>query len=208
MGLPRRGRTDAAHTGADDREAHFERLFRDNSRPLLGYALRRTERPEDAADVVSEVMLIAWRRLEDVPAGPKARLWLFGVARRVVANQDRSAARRLRLGERLRQQVSRGPSPDHVEIHQERESVRAALGRLREVDRELVRLVFWEGLNPREAARVVGITGPAARSRLHRARRRLGRELTAMGPNDDPEPRSRSKEVPDPRLYPRTEEEA
>src|SRR4051794_5557806 len=92
--------------GTDQRRERFESLVHENSRAILGYALRRTERPEDAADVLSDVLLIAWRRLDDVPPEPEARLWLFGVARRVIANQSRSTAARLRLGERLRQQIS------------------------------------------------------------------------------------------------------
>jgi RNA polymerase sigma-70 factor (ECF subfamily) len=40
-------------------------------------------------------------------------------------------------------------------------------------DRELLLLVSWEGLSPSEAAKVLGISALATRSRLHRARRRL-----------------------------------
>jgi hypothetical protein len=69
----------AAH---DEREARFARLFTDAERDILAYALRRVARPEDAADIVAETFLVAWRRLEDVPAGDGARLWLYGVARR------------------------------------------------------------------------------------------------------------------------------
>src|SRR2546426_9890454 len=76
-------------------QERFERLVHENSRAILAYAIRRTKRPEDAADVLSEVLLIAWRRLEDVPRGREARLWLFGVGRRVIANENRSAAARL-----------------------------------------------------------------------------------------------------------------
>ncbi|MFG2049725.1 RNA polymerase sigma factor [Micromonospora sp. NPDC048935] len=60
----------------------------------------------DAADVVAETFLVAWRRRQDMPVGGEARLWLYGVARRVLANQHRGGVRRQRLGERLRQQIS------------------------------------------------------------------------------------------------------
>ena len=210
MGLPGRGRTTgAARTGAavSPRE-RLEELFHENARPLLGYALRRTERPEDAADVLSDVMLVAWRRLDDVPAGSEARLWLFGVARRVLANQGRSAARRLNLGERLRDELSGFSIPDHAELHQDREEVRAALRRLSEADRELLLLVAWEGLEPHEAAKVLSISAVAARTRLHRARRRLRRELGAAGVDNGPAPRDREKQAGEPRFYPRIEEES
>lgn len=186
----------------------LEELFHENARPLLGYALRRTEKPEDAADVVSEVMLVAWRRLDDVPAGSEARLWLFGVARRVLANQGRSAARRLKLGERLRDAVSSLSTPDEAELHQQREEVRAAVRRLPETDREVLLLVAWEGLEPHEAAKVMAISAVAARTRLHRARRRLRRELAAPGVTDGPASRDRTNPAPEARFYPRTEEES
>ena len=50
-------------------EAHFSDLYRGNMRELLGYALRRCADPDDAADVVAETFLTAWRRLADVPLG-------------------------------------------------------------------------------------------------------------------------------------------
>src|SRR3954468_2897060 len=75
-------------------EVGFERIFRDHSRAILGSAARRVAQPDEAADVLSEVMLVAWRRRAEVPRGAEERLWLYGVARRVIANQTRSATRR------------------------------------------------------------------------------------------------------------------
>jgi DNA-directed RNA polymerase specialized sigma24 family protein len=73
-------------------QVHFGRLYREHGRAILAYALRRVGDPEDAADVVAETFLIAWRRLGDVPAGDRARLWLYAVARRVVANQHQPSS--------------------------------------------------------------------------------------------------------------------
>jgi RNA polymerase sigma-70 factor (ECF subfamily) len=146
----------------------------EHGREILAYALRRTDGPEDAADVVAETFLVAWRRLEDVPPGAQARLWLYGVARRALANQRRGERRRERLGERLRTDLTPAlaetpepPGPD----------VAAALDRLGPEDREVLRLSAWEELSPSEVATVLGISAVAARSRLHRARRRLRRAL-------------------------------
>lgn len=164
-------------TGDGARE-RFEGLFRANSRPILAYALRRVAQPEDAADALSEVMLIAWRRLDEVPPGHEARLWLFGVAQRVLANQSRSSDRRIRLGERLRQTVAETFARDHAAVHESQQVIRAALRRLPDTDREILLLVTWEGLEPSEAAQVMSITPSTARTRLHRARARLRTELT------------------------------
>jgi RNA polymerase sigma-70 factor (ECF subfamily) len=82
-------------------------LYRDHAPEILGYALRRSGDPDDAADVVAEAFLIAWRRLGEVPPGDEARLWLYGTARHVLPNQDRGARRRDRLTERLRDELRR-----------------------------------------------------------------------------------------------------
>jgi RNA polymerase sigma-70 factor, ECF subfamily len=159
-------------------DERFARLYGEHGRDVLAYALRRAAGPEDAADVVAETFLAAWRRLADVPAGTDARLWLYGVARRVLANQRRGERRRLRLGERLRDDLSAlavpGP-PASAADH----AVLVALSRLDEGDRELLLLVGWEELEPAEAARVVGASAVAVRSRLHRARRRLRAAMRA-----------------------------
>lgn len=191
----------------DEQRARFERLVHEDYRAVLGYALRRSERPEDAADVLSEVLLIAWRRLDDVPQEPEARLWLFGVARRVIANENRSAAARLRLGERLCREVSEAIADESAAVD-ERESVRAALGRLREEDREILLLVAWEDLRVTEAAKVIGISAPGARSRLHRARRRLRRELAEADANGNSESSTSARRVTKTGLHPRIEEES
>ena len=153
-------------------QIRFGRLYRDQARAILAYALRRVEDPEDAADVVAETFLVAWRRLDEVPNDARARLWLFGVARRVIANRHRAERRRTRLGERLaeslRTELATQPAPAG-----EAAEVLRAMGRLGDDDRELLLLVSWEELSPGEAAKVLGISSLAARSRLHRARRRL-----------------------------------
>src|SRR3954447_23336556 len=151
-------------------ETRFSHLYRENARELLGYALRRSSDPDDAADVVAETFLVAWRRLGDVPLDCEARLWLYGTARRVLANQDRGGRRRDRLTERLREELRRElPAQGTVQ----RSAFLEALAQLREADRELLMLIGWEELTPSEAARALGISSRAARTRLHRARRRL-----------------------------------
>jgi RNA polymerase sigma factor (sigma-70 family) len=158
--------------GRELAQIRFGQIYRDQGRAILAYALRRVEGPEDAADVVAETFLVAWRRLDEVPNDAGARLWLFGVARRVIANRHRAERRRTRLGERLaeslRTELATQPAPAG-----EAAEVLRAMGGLGDDDRELLLLVSWEELSPGEAAKVLGISSLAARSRLHRARRRL-----------------------------------
>lgn len=170
----------------DDPRACFRALYDAHAPALLAYALRRVAAASDAADVVAETFLVAWRRLDDVPAGDEARLWLFGVARRVLANQRRGEQRRHRLADRLRQELDvrvapgrSGGASDTVAAVQE------ALDRLDEQDRELLRLTAWERLTPTELATVFGVLPATMRTRLHRARLRLRTALEAVEEADE-----------------------
>jgi RNA polymerase sigma factor (sigma-70 family) len=149
----------------------FDAIYRAHHRAVLGYALRRTD-PDTAAEVASDTFLVAWRRLEAVPAD--ALPWLLGVARKTLSNQRRAARRGDALGRRLR--ATRPPTvadpPAIVDG-----AVLRAFGGLSEADREVLSLVAWEGLSPRQVATVLGTTAVAARVRLHRARRRLAAAL-------------------------------
>ena len=106
---------------------------------------------------------IAWRRRRSVPDEPESLPWLFGVARRVVANHQRAIRRRERLEARSAQQPERRFEPDTTDLDQ-------ALAALRESDREVLMLVAWEGLGPRALAAALGCSKNAAVVRLHRAR--------------------------------------
>lgn len=64
--------------------ARFDVLYRATRADILSYLLRRATSPEDAADAVAETYLIAWEKLDSIPSGEQARLWLFGVARNVL----------------------------------------------------------------------------------------------------------------------------
>jgi RNA polymerase sigma-70 factor (ECF subfamily) len=165
--------------GEAERE-RFEAVFKANARPVLGYALRRVTEPTDAADVVAETFLVAWRRIDDVPRGDEARPWLLGVARRVLANQRRGQLRRNRLGEAIATQLSQELEFDKSRATAQAQLVASALRRLDDRDRELLQLSVWEGLTPSQMAKTISIPAVTVRSRLHRARRRLRREMEEL----------------------------
>lgn len=171
--------------GSERAEARFEHLYAEHGRALLAYAVRRAADAEDAADVVAETFMVAWRRLEQLPPGESARLWLYGVARQVLRNQRRSERRRERLAERLRRELP--AALDGVRPHASGTgAVRSALARLGPEDQEILRLCGWEELTPSEIATVLGISHVAARSRLHRARHRLRDALQRVPEHEDP----------------------
>jgi RNA polymerase sigma-70 factor (ECF subfamily) len=162
-----------------ERQARFEALYAANHAPILGYALRRTANPDDAADILSETFLTAWRRLDELPLGDDARLWLYGVARRVLANYYRGERRRSALADRLRTELA--SSYVATELGGESAKIIEALRRLPPQHRELLTLNAWEGLDYGEIAAVLGCSRNAARIRLHRARIRLAAELASTG---------------------------
>ncbi|MFI6521667.1 RNA polymerase sigma factor [Spirillospora sp. NPDC050679] len=162
----------------DDPETRFTRLYDANHRRVMAYALTHAE-PHTAEDIVSETFLIAWRRLGDV--GDPALPWLLGVARNLLHKQRAGGRRSRDLTERIK--ALTGPADlaawDVAEHVVEREAALAAIAALPERDLETLSLVTWHGLEPRQAAKVVGCSAAAFFVRLHRARKRLARALEA-----------------------------
>ena len=162
-----------------DRRQLFEALFDTFGPDIVAYCRSRAESPSDGQDAAAEVFLAAWRRLDEVPDGDAARPWLYGTARRALANQRRSSRRRSALRERLSATAVAAPSvPSEHEA--ERELVREALLRLGSRDREVLLLAEWEGLSPAQIGTVLGCLTVTARGRLHRARRRFRAAFEAL----------------------------
>jgi RNA polymerase sigma-70 factor (ECF subfamily) len=185
--------------GTTERQARFEALYAANHVPILGYALRRTASQDDAADILAETFLAAWRRLDELPPGLDARLWLYGVARRVLANHYRGERRRSALAVRLRAELTESYVPP--EFDGEAARIAAALRRLPERQRELLALNAWEGLDYGEIAVVLGCSRNAVRIRLHRARASLAAELAGTAAEaSDHEPAGTAARASDPEL--------
>jgi RNA polymerase sigma-70 factor (ECF subfamily) len=174
----------------DQRERRFCCLYQEHYRSVQAYAVRRVGPGEDAADVVAEVFTIAWRRLARIPEPPADRLWLYGVARRVVAGKLRSARRLRQLTVRLQaSHAGRHPGAQAQDSAAcldrgladgtERDRLVAAIARLRPAEREALALVLWEELSHAEAARVLGCSVNAVAIRVHRAKTRLREALSS-----------------------------
>jgi RNA polymerase sigma factor (sigma-70 family) len=165
-----------------ERRRRFDALFASYSSDIVAYCGWRAASASDAQDAVAEVFLTAWRRLDELPEGDAARVWLYATARRVIANQRRSNRRRFALQERLALEAASAPQEaadrDQAVVHE-------ALRRLGPRDREILLLAEWEGLSPAQIAGVMGCLTVTARGRLHRARRRFRavfEELTGSTP--------------------------
>lgn len=149
--------------------------------PVQRYLRRRTD-PATADDVLGDVLLVLWRRLDDVPAELPLP-YAYGVARGSLANSRRSAARQERVVQRLAQQHRPGSGDAHDS--DDVGALAEALEALPDADRELLRLWAWEQLAPRELAVVLGISANAVSIRLHRAKQKL-RDGLAARKNGDP----------------------
>ena len=167
---------------AEDRRRVFEALFTAHYRAVRAYTVRRNALSVE--DVLADVFLVAWRRLESVP--DDALPWLLGVARRVMANQRRAERRRAALDGKLRS--AHAPEPGTPSTGAVSDQVAAGLALLSEREREALLLVAWEGLEPHRAAKAAGCSPAAFRVRLHRARRRVAAQLSDAAP--DPQPRT------------------
>jgi RNA polymerase sigma-70 factor (ECF subfamily) len=150
-----------------------------NASDLLAYFEHRDHGAE-SADLLSETMMTAWRRIEAMPQDPvEARMWLFGIARRVRANSIRTAERRVNLANKLRDHLATTqPSADDDRTHEVREAVSQLPADLQ----ELIGLVHWDGFSIAEAAALIGIPASTARTRYQTARQRLAKSLSATTP--------------------------
>jgi RNA polymerase sigma-70 factor, ECF subfamily len=185
----------------DQRERRFRLLYEEHYRSIQAYAVRRIGPGDDVADVAAEVFTIAWRKLARIPDPPADRLWLYGVARRVVAGKIRSARRFRQLTARLQacHLADRNPGAhdlesahglDQVLVHGAvadgtvrdgtlRDRLAVAIARLGPAEREALTLVLWDELSHAEAAEVLGCSVNAVAIRVHRAKARLRDALTS-----------------------------
>jgi RNA polymerase sigma factor (sigma-70 family) len=164
----------------ENRTAWFEALYATTFHHIVGYAVRRCESADDAADVVAETFAVAWRRVDAIPAGDQARLWLYGVARNVLAEQRRGAVRRREVAASLAAEIANRHEPSAEDLAND-DRIGRAFRRLPHDDRELLTLVAWEGLDNGQIATVLGCSRNAVRIRLHRARKRLAQHLETAG---------------------------
>jgi RNA polymerase sigma-70 factor (ECF subfamily) len=162
----------------DERRAGLEGLYAAYAPSVRRYLRQRTD-AATADDLLSDVFVVAWRRLEKIPPDPVP--WLLACARNVLAHSQRSERRRAALIDRLRNNTH----PESIAVGDGRSRLAEALATLAERDREALLLIAWDDLSPGQAAAVLGCSRRAFAMRLHRARRRLAAALSTA---DHPEP--------------------
>ncbi|GHJ54660.1 siderophore-interacting protein [Nonomuraea sp. TT08I-71] len=170
-------------------EERFTAIYHAHHPQVYAYAVSRAGRTL-ADDVVGDTFLVAWRRLDDLPAAPLP--WLLGVARNVIRERYRDDIRQASLATELRAWVAEADA-DIADGVAERAAMLAALAGLGEDDREALTLTAWQGLSAKAAARVVGCSTATFFVRLHRARRRLEQAMSEAATVD----RHRPVRIPD-----------
>lgn len=173
-------------TSGDDR---FANLYRNHVTAIRAYCHRRTS-SDKVDDAVADTFITAWRKIDDIPRGPGELPWLYGVAYKVIGHQWRGVSRRRSLHRKLEGiGLVPGSTPDEVLVaNEETLQVRAALDRLRRIDKEILLLAAWESLDGEEIAAALGISYGAARQRLYQARKNLTREYNRLERYRDPSP--------------------
>lgn len=171
-----------SHEVGVDAEPLFRSLYEEQQADVLAYFMRRLN-SEDAIEATADVFLTAWRRIEDVPDGSAARLWLFGIARNVLRNRQRTNQRWFRLMSRVASAPAETAPPAETVVlrrAQDRELL-AALDKLRPRDREVLQLRLWEEVTYDEIAALMGCSRHAAEQRYSKALRRLRSECRRAG---------------------------
>jgi RNA polymerase sigma-70 factor (ECF subfamily) len=162
-------------------DAKFAEIYSRYGRQVQAYCARRIDRSH-VADAVAETFLVAWRRLDQIDDVDAALMWLYGTAYRVVGHQLRSRSRARSLVQRLRGvAVAEAETSDSIAVRREQtDLVMLAASRLKEIDREVLRLELWEGLTHSEVAVALAIKPESARQRASRARRNLAKEYAKL----------------------------
>ncbi len=161
-----------------DHPGTFAELYTETNADVLAFLLRRCQTPDDAADCLAETYLVAWEKRDQIPAGNEARLWLFGVARNVMRRgherRGRLASATSSLATELQSEAKARPADP-----EECDRATAALSQLSPVDQEIITMLSWDGLSPRDVAQVLGLSANVVRVRAHRARAKLRASLTS-----------------------------
>lgn len=171
--------TTAGRFAVDAAQTRFTLLYETHYQAILAYLLRRLDTTAMAQDLAEDVFLVAWRKLAQVPVGEDSLYWLYAVARKTLGNHIRKTATRARIAPHLPE-----PNPDaaaqpeeQLVRNEEARAVTGAVANLRDRDQELIRLAYWDELPHAVIGNLLGVPRSTVDVRLHRAIRRLRKEL-------------------------------
>jgi RNA polymerase sigma-70 factor, ECF subfamily len=179
---------------ANQESGEFDKLYREHVDLVYRYAHRLCGEVESAKDLVQETFLNAYRGLKDFRGEAQVSTWLYTIASRACMRMRRKRKgepeRELSLDEfvptsegEFRLQIPlEGLSPEEALQNKElREALDQAIDKLPKKYRMTLVLRDMEGLSAKEVGSIMGVNERAVKSRLHRARLFVRRELSARG---------------------------
>jgi RNA polymerase sigma-70 factor (ECF subfamily) len=172
----------------------FDKLYREHVDLVYRYAHRLCGDSEAAKDLVQETFLNAFRGLQQFRGDAKISTWLYTIASRACLRMRRkrkgAPERELSLEEfvpssegefRLQVPIDGLTPQQALENKELREALEHAINTLPKKYRMVLVLRDMEGLSAGEAGAIMGLSERALKSRLHRARLFVRRELSARG---------------------------
>lgn len=141
---------------------------------LRGFLRRRARSESEAEDLLQEVFLRALRQKNGLCGIDNPRAWLYTTARNLLIDRLRLAKDQVPLPDDLAAEPAEGPPP----VDGLSQCLPRALAELSAQDREAITLCDIEGITQQDFARRIGLSLPAAKSRVQRARSRLKAHLT------------------------------
>jgi len=170
-----------ARARAGDRAA-VEQLLAEIAPRVHRFGERLCGNSHDADDVLQDTLVNVVQNLHQYEGRSAFSSWIFALARSACARRRRGLKNRAPVpSERLSEESDRGPSPEHEAAGREvMRGVVQALDRLPPEAREAILLRDVESLSASEAAAALGVSVDALKSRLHRARAALRRELMPL----------------------------
>ncbi|MFC9353950.1 RNA polymerase sigma factor [Arthrobacter sp. NPDC057013] len=153
-----------------ERERAFVAVHRDSYPRVYRYVRRRVESPELAEELAADVFRVAWQKWQDQPHPDIA--WLLTVARNLIGNAYRSRDRLVALQAKLRAsaELRSGADSEDLRVHD-------AMAALRDSERDILQLAYWDELSMAEIAGVLQCSEAAAKVRLHRARAAFRKQM-------------------------------
>jgi RNA polymerase sigma factor (sigma-70 family) len=158
-----------------ERELAFIALHKDSYPRVYRFIQRRINDPELAQELAADVFRVAWQKRDGDEGAAVELPWLLTVARNLVGNAYRSRERQQALHDKLRTRES----ATNGDENNENAVVEDAMAALREKDRDILQLAYWDGLSMAEIAGVLQCSESAAKVRLHRARSAFRKRLPA-----------------------------
>jgi RNA polymerase sigma-70 factor, ECF subfamily len=160
-----------------DRDA-LERLYRRHAPWLAARLAARTASPDLAEEALQDTFVAAWRGAGGYHGTGEVPAWLWGIARRRLASLARRRGRGALSLEAAADPADPAAGPEEAAVGQDASArVRRALAGLPAEQRAAITAVVYQGMSIEQAARAAAVPEGTVKSRLHRARLHLRKEL-------------------------------